>query len=375
MYGRTQDASSQPQDKEPEVEDLSSSSDDGSEDSSEEDSSEDEEEQKKREERRASAAPQLLAQYHALLDIIPGLKDNLKLLEDDQVATLASYATSPKRTSSMTAQLFSQNPMRIEELHDGGAPHPPLLARGVSLITGKRKPSLSQKYDIHKVTPRMLAYTAVLVWHSLTDKDWSVMDVHYNNAEFFDKIVDLFKEPLTPWAKACFSGGTSSSADDSHPMLHSNVEPPHSSNYGSSSLPSEDSGRNDSSACSNNDGGNSSARSRNKDLDNSSARNNNTATKSLAITCRPTTTTIATKSLAMPHCPVATRTVMKSLATTHRPPPQRPQRRASHRLVIPLQKGPMKSLATPRLHALATRTSTESTMALVAITAKTTSTP
>ncbi|KAI0737909.1 hypothetical protein C8Q80DRAFT_1275951 [Daedaleopsis nitida] len=62
------------------------------------------------------------------------------------------------------------------------------------------KPSLSQKYDMKIVTPRMLAYVAVLLRHSLTTREWANDDHQFHNVEFFDKMVALFDEPLSPWA-------------------------------------------------------------------------------------------------------------------------------------------------------------------------------
>ncbi|KAI0750002.1 hypothetical protein C8Q80DRAFT_1165335 [Daedaleopsis nitida] len=62
------------------------------------------------------------------------------------------------------------------------------------------KPPLSHKYDIDTVSPRMLAYVAVLLRHALTTSEWKISDLQFNNSDFFDKIVALFEEPLTPWA-------------------------------------------------------------------------------------------------------------------------------------------------------------------------------
>ena len=86
------------------------------------------------------------------------------------------------------------------------------------------KPSLSEKYKMNTITPRMLAYVAVLVCcltsliyllsvcatsctdhlqqirHSLTAGEWANSDLDFDNVEFFDRIVALFDEPLSPWA-------------------------------------------------------------------------------------------------------------------------------------------------------------------------------
>ncbi len=66
----------------------------------------------------------------------------------------------------------------------------------------------------------MLAYTAVQVRplsgvseclahihcllqvrHALTSGSWNVMDHHFDNSNFFDRIVALFKEPMSAWAR------------------------------------------------------------------------------------------------------------------------------------------------------------------------------
>ncbi|KAI0747130.1 hypothetical protein C8Q80DRAFT_822650 [Daedaleopsis nitida] len=62
------------------------------------------------------------------------------------------------------------------------------------------KPPLSHKYRINDVSPRMLAYVAVLLRHALTTAEWKMSDLQFNNSDFFDKIVALFEEPPTPWA-------------------------------------------------------------------------------------------------------------------------------------------------------------------------------
>ncbi|TFK81506.1 hypothetical protein K466DRAFT_591201 [Polyporus arcularius HHB13444] len=63
------------------------------------------------------------------------------------------------------------------------------------------KPPLAIHYKLAAVTPRMLAYIAVLVRHSFVKGDWAVMDGEFNNHEFYNSILALFDEPLSPWAK------------------------------------------------------------------------------------------------------------------------------------------------------------------------------
>ncbi|KAI9056309.1 hypothetical protein FKP32DRAFT_1763064 [Trametes sanguinea] len=66
------------------------------------------------------------------------------------------------------------------------------------------KPPLAIKYGIKSVTPRSLAYTAVLVRCELTaHQNWSVSDVGgFDAAEFYDALIDLFAEDANPvWVK------------------------------------------------------------------------------------------------------------------------------------------------------------------------------
>ncbi len=80
------------------------------------------------------------------------------------------------------------------------------------------KSPIGVHYKLKEVTPRSLAYTAVLVgFHRrilrrsltllhqarevLTAHDWSLMDLDFNNCDFFNSLVALFALPLSPWAK------------------------------------------------------------------------------------------------------------------------------------------------------------------------------
>ena len=78
------------------------------------------------------------------------------------------------------------------------------------------KPPPARTYNVTRVTPRMIAYAAAQVRfifpfvqyltprqlrHSLTAKDWDIRDNDFNYADFFDGLVALFCEPLTPWAR------------------------------------------------------------------------------------------------------------------------------------------------------------------------------
>ncbi len=80
------------------------------------------------------------------------------------------------------------------------------------------KSPIGVHYKLNEVTPRSLAYTTVPVcfyWRILrrsltllhqarevlTAHDWSLMDLDFNNCDFFNSLVVLFALPLSPWAK------------------------------------------------------------------------------------------------------------------------------------------------------------------------------
>ncbi|RDX47559.1 hypothetical protein OH76DRAFT_1484681 [Lentinus brumalis] len=63
------------------------------------------------------------------------------------------------------------------------------------------KSPIGVHYKLKEVTPRSLAYTAVLAREVLTAHDWSLMDLDFNNCDFFNSLVALFALPLSPWAK------------------------------------------------------------------------------------------------------------------------------------------------------------------------------
>ncbi|KAI0693619.1 hypothetical protein C8T65DRAFT_699193 [Cerioporus squamosus] len=63
------------------------------------------------------------------------------------------------------------------------------------------KPPIRMHYKLREVTPRSLAYTAILTREALTTHDWSLVDLDFNNSQFFEGLVDLFDEPRTAWAK------------------------------------------------------------------------------------------------------------------------------------------------------------------------------
>ncbi|KAI0754051.1 hypothetical protein C8Q80DRAFT_1136527 [Daedaleopsis nitida] len=269
-------------------------SDNDSDDSDEELSADQLQEKLERHEERAQHL-ELMGQYNALLNLIPDLADDINLLEDDDIKTLAAYIkydSGKARTtdfnhvsdciweyigktdyfdnppshlekwkcgweSFVTAFLLCPPPLRylfkqdwekfcekvkdpesdititaddwpivlfdMDVIQSGDETHGPLTgflrSRLLKLtfkslwtgpISARRdgargknipgRPPLSQKYDIDSVSPRMLAYVAVLVRHSLKTAEWNIADLQFNNSDFFDNVVALFDEPRTPWA-------------------------------------------------------------------------------------------------------------------------------------------------------------------------------
>ncbi|KAI0700507.1 hypothetical protein C8T65DRAFT_742033 [Cerioporus squamosus] len=283
---------------------------DGSSDSSDDElESEDEDEdndarekrlREKKEQRAAERARkiELQYQYNALLKLIPNLKTDIALLDDDDIEVLAKYIKhqSGKARASDSAHLVDRviqyiavargdmdsepyptavdksrrgfheyvtarelvppvlrEPFKYTEawkdlcneilgnkVHVTAADYPTFLfdlqlsfenkdanildglMRGLlylmaakslwtgplsSKILGGRKlktpgkPPIAISNKVSKITPRILAYTAVQLRHSMTAGSWNVMDLDFDNSDFFNRIVALFEEPMSDWAK------------------------------------------------------------------------------------------------------------------------------------------------------------------------------
>ncbi|OBZ77443.1 hypothetical protein A0H81_01957 [Grifola frondosa] len=70
---------------------------------------------------------------------------------------------------------------------------------------GPGKPPLAQKYNITSVTPRHIAYVAVLVRFILNSQaQWAQIDSNFDASEFFHILVGLFEGPSSDplWSKA-----------------------------------------------------------------------------------------------------------------------------------------------------------------------------
>ncbi|KAI0752316.1 hypothetical protein C8Q80DRAFT_1266872 [Daedaleopsis nitida] len=200
---------------------------------------------------------ELQCQYDAMLYLILHLTLDVHLLEDDDIDTLAAYIkynSGKARTTDFChgvserlwryitmSDYFSNSSTSLEkwerdgegfcdkvkdpesditivtdgddQMHDplSGFPRSKMFK---SLWTGpistkcdsartKSTPGklpLSHKYHINAVSARMLAYVAVLLPLALTTAERKMSDVQFNNSKFFDNIVALFEDPMTPWA-------------------------------------------------------------------------------------------------------------------------------------------------------------------------------
>ncbi|KAI1788256.1 hypothetical protein LXA43DRAFT_1160169 [Ganoderma leucocontextum] len=75
------------------------------------------------------------------------------------------------------------------------------------LVNGRKaktagKPPITWKYKLFSVTPRSLAYTAVLVRHALMTDDFAATDPHgFNYEGMFTEILQLFKDEKSTWCK------------------------------------------------------------------------------------------------------------------------------------------------------------------------------
>ncbi|KAI1784809.1 hypothetical protein LXA43DRAFT_1101000 [Ganoderma leucocontextum] len=75
------------------------------------------------------------------------------------------------------------------------------------LVNGRKaktpgKPPIACKYKLFSVTPRSLAYTAVIVRHAFMTDDFAATDPHgFNHEEMFMEIFGLFKDEKSAWCK------------------------------------------------------------------------------------------------------------------------------------------------------------------------------
>ncbi|GBE82985.1 hypothetical protein SCP_0500280 [Sparassis crispa] len=138
--------------------------------------------------------------------------------------------------------LYDQDLYDPDELDAGLLKGPVLLSCFKSLITGPGsassnrgdreggssrpgRPPLAKKYDMTHVSPRSIAYVAVLVRFLLNSQhSWSNIDVNFNLEEFFFEILRLFQDEewgeatLDWWNKSVFGTPAKSAKKKTRPQ-------------------------------------------------------------------------------------------------------------------------------------------------------------